>query len=150
VPAFAEEEDFLIWDAQLTGYPNPEDGVTTFEVLTDGPVLMAVTDEERWGWGYNDEPITTRAQLEAQGWVEFAGGLIVAHTGYTYPEGSWQYIVFRRDSVAGETFTYRTERYCPPVIIRSERVIPEPSSFIVWSLLAALGVTVAWWRRRRP
>jgi len=27
--------------------------------------------------------------------------------------------------------------------------VPEPSTFIIWSLLGALGVTVGWWRRRR-
>ena len=27
--------------------------------------------------------------------------------------------------------------------------IPEPSTFIIWSLLGALGITIAWWRRRR-
>jgi mannitol-specific phosphotransferase system IIBC component len=29
------------------------------------------------------------------------------------------------------------------------RQIPEPSTFIIWSLLGALGITVGWWRRRR-
>jgi MYXO-CTERM domain-containing protein len=28
-------------------------------------------------------------------------------------------------------------------------VIPEPSTLIIWSLLASLGVGLAWWRRRR-
>ena len=28
-------------------------------------------------------------------------------------------------------------------------VIPEPSTFVIWSLLATLGITVGWWRRRR-
>ncbi len=27
--------------------------------------------------------------------------------------------------------------------------IPEPSTFIIWSLLGALGITVGWWRRRK-
>jgi hypothetical protein len=27
--------------------------------------------------------------------------------------------------------------------------LPEPSTFIIWSLLAALGIMVGWWRRRR-
>jgi len=26
--------------------------------------------------------------------------------------------------------------------------VPEPSTFIIWSLLGALGITVGWWRRR--
>ena len=28
-------------------------------------------------------------------------------------------------------------------------VIPEPSTFIIWSLLGALSLTIGWWRRRR-
>jgi hypothetical protein len=28
--------------------------------------------------------------------------------------------------------------------------IPEPSTFIIWSLLGALGITIGWWRRRKP
>ena len=28
-------------------------------------------------------------------------------------------------------------------------IAPEPASVIVWSLLAALGIAVGWWRRRR-
>jgi len=28
-------------------------------------------------------------------------------------------------------------------------VIPEPSTLIIWSLLATLGITVTWWRQKR-
>jgi len=31
----------------------------------------------------------------------------------------------------------------------TESIIPEPSTFIIWSLLGALTLTVGWWRRRR-
>jgi hypothetical protein len=31
----------------------------------------------------------------------------------------------------------------------SGTVIPEPSTFAIWSVLATLGITVGWWRRRR-
>jgi len=131
VPAFAETGDFLAWDAELTGYPSVADGITTFEVLTDGPVLMACTT--RWGGGGNSsggwlDEVTTREELEDQGWVEFATGLTVGQTGNTYPQGSWEYVVFRRDSVAGEEFTYRTEKYSAPVIIRSETISPATST----------------------
>jgi hypothetical protein len=30
-----------------------------------------------------------------------------------------------------------------------EAVIPEPSTFIIWSLFGALVLSVGWWRRRR-
>ena len=31
----------------------------------------------------------------------------------------------------------------------SPTVVPEPSTFAIWSLLGTLGITVGWWRRRR-
>ena len=30
------------------------------------------------------------------------------------------------------------------------KAIPEPATFIVWSILGTLAITVGWWRRRRP
>ena len=33
--------------------------------------------------------------------------------------------------------------------VDSTTVIPEPSTFAIWSLLGALGITTCWWRRRR-
>lgn len=150
VPAFAEEQNFLFWQGQATGFPNVADGITTFEVLMDGPVLMACTT--RWGGGGNpsgdwEDEVTTREELEEQGWVEFATGLIDARDNTPAADREW--LIFRRDSVAGEAFTYRTEKYLPPMIIRSETVIAEPSTLVIWSVLGALGITVGWWRRRR-
>jgi len=146
LPVFAEEQDFHFWQYQHTGYPTWVDGIATFEVVTNGPVLMAVTT--RWGGGGDsggdwEEELTTRDQLEAQGWVEFATGLHDAELGGPAPY--IEYIVFRRDSVAGETFTYRTEKYRPPTIILR---IPEPTTVT----LAALGllVVLGWGWRRRP
>ncbi len=28
------------------------------------------------------------------------------------------------------------------------KIIPEPSTLIIWSLLGALGMTIGWWRRK--
>ena len=144
MPAFAEEASFLFWQYQHTGYPTPADGIITFEVLTDGPVLMACTT--RWGGGGNPsgnwmDELTTREELEQQGWVEFATGLRDAERGG--PEPCIEYVIFQRASVAGEVFTYRTEKYRPPAII----CIPEPSTFIMCILLGSLGIAVGWWRR---
>jgi hypothetical protein len=150
LPTFAEVQDFLVWQVQPTGYPNPADATITFEVLTDGPVLMALTTRSFSG---PSQPWTTRAELEADGWAEFATGLIVAHIAPSvYPEGSFDYVVFKRDSVAGETFTYRTEYYISPTIILSEpttATVPEPCALAIWSLLGGLGLTVGYWRRGR-
>lgn len=125
VPTFAQEQNVFFWQYEHTGFPTWQDGITTFDVLTDGPVLMACTT--RWGGGGNsdgdwEDELTTREQLEGQGWVEFATGLGIAEVGLPYP--GVEYIVFRRDSIAGETFTYRTEKYEPPLIL----TVPEPSS----------------------
>jgi len=149
VPTFAEEQNFLFWQVLLSG--GSADGITTFEVLSDGPVLMAVTT--RWGGGGNPDgdwmpELTTREELEQQGWVEFATGLSDTRDGLPGP--GHEYIVFRRDSVAGEIFTYRTEKYRAPMIIRSEvTAIPEPSTLIIWSLLGAGGLLAYAPRRRR-
>ena len=154
MPTFAEEDSFLFWQVQETGTvgsPSVADGITTFEVLMDGPVLMACTT--RWGGGgaggeWEDE-LTTREELEEQGWVEFATGL--SDTRYVpdeEPRPFHEYIVFRRDSVAAEVFTYRTEKYRAPLIIRSETVIPAPSTFVGLLSMGAIGL-FGWYRRRK-
>jgi len=49
-----------------------------------------------------------------------------------------------RDYVVGN------QHYGPAVDnVTLGNVIPEPSTFIIWSLLATLGITAGWWRRRR-
>ncbi len=149
MPAFVDEGNFLFWQLELTGFPNSADGITTFEVLSDGPVLMAVTT--RWGGGGNSSgdwipELTTREELEQQGWVEFATGL--TDSSDDFAESYLDYIVFRRDSLAGEVFTYRTEKYRPPTLIRSEvTAVPEPSTIILL-LTGALGLLVYRIRRR--
>ena len=152
VPEFAEEQDFLFWQVQeagTVGNPAVADGITTFEVLTDGPVLMACTT--RWGGGGNESggwspELTTREELETQGWSEFATGLSDARDDC--PPPSHEYIVFRRDCMAGEVFTYRTEKYRAPLIIRSETVIPEPSTLVLL-FMGAIGLLAYAWRKRR-
>ena len=37
----------------------------------------------------------------------------------------------------------------PAQTVVTSRVIPEPSTLAIWSLLGALSITVGWWRRRR-
>lgn len=150
VPTFAEGGGFLFWQVEKTGFPAVADGITTFRVLDNGPVLMACTT--RWGGGGNSSgdwipQLTTREQLEAQGWVEFATGL--KDIEQNAPPPDFEYIVFRRDSLAGETFTFRTEKYRPPLIIRSETVVPEPSTLVMWLGLGSMGLIAAYRRRRR-
>ncbi len=146
LPAFAVEQDVLFWQYTPTAFPSVADGITTFEVLDNGPVLMACTI--RWGGGGNDSggwvpELTTRAELEAQGWAEFATGLKDTRLSGEVQE----YVVFRRDSIAGEVFTYRTEKYRPPIIIRSVITVPEPSSMVLCSVLTGFGITMGLRRR---
>ena len=148
IPTFAEEGRFQFWQSNSGGMGNVLAGITTFEVLTDGPVLLACTT--RWGGGGNSSgdwlhEVTTRAELESEGWAEFATGLNFAQVGATEP--GIDYIIFRRDSFAGEVFTYRTEKYVLPAIIRSANPVPEPSSLIVWFLIA-LSFGGFGWRKR--
>lgn len=89
-----------------------QQGKTTFSVLSDGAVLLACTD--RFGGGGNAnggwmEECTTRDELKDQGWSE------VSKITYV---GGMALIVFRRDCSAGESFTLRTEKYHPPLLIR--------------------------------
>ena len=101
IPAFAVEQDMFFWQYEQTGFPSVADGITTFEVLDDGPVLMACTT--RWGGGGNSSgdwipELTTREELEEQGWTEFATGLIDGDING--PALDREYVIFRRDSVA--------------------------------------------------
>ncbi len=103
----------------------------------------------RWGGGGNESgdwvsELTTREELETQGWAEYVTGLSTRHIGDTEP--SVEYVVFSRDCVAGEIFTYRTEKYAPPTIIRSVVTVPEPSLF---ALLVMGGVALLALSRRR-
>lgn len=126
VPELAGQGNFLFWQTELTGFSTPADGITTFKVLTDGPVLMAVTT--RWAGGGNSSgnwkhELTTREELQRQGWTEIAMGLADSQGERTEPDH--EYIIFCRESCAGEVFTYRTEKYRAPIILRSETVTPE-------------------------
>jgi len=125
IPPFAERERFRFWQTELVH--SPADGITTFEVLSDGPVLMAVTT--RWAGGGNSSggwvpELTSRAELALQGWSEFATGLNYTRNGG--PDPYIEFTVLRRDSVAGDVFTYRTEKYQSPIVLLSETTTPEP------------------------
>lgn len=89
-------------------------GKTTFKVTSDGLVLMACTS--RWGGGGNagggwKQEVTSRQELEAQGWREVATIPLPAE-----PKKHW--VVLARPCKRGEAFTYRTEKYQAPFLIR--------------------------------
>ena len=137
IPGFAVEQDMLFWQYEHTGFPDPADSTITFEVLSNGPVLMACTTRTKFSW-------TTREELAEQGWTEFATGLKDAELGGPVPY--IEYDILRRDSVAGEVFTYRTEYYRPPTIIRSVITVPSPSTTAL--LLVGALVSLMFARRK--
>lgn len=49
--------------------------------------------------------------------------------------------MYRRDSFAGEHFTYRTEKYRPPFLLTTQftEPVPEPSTYANLALLFAIG-----------
>ena len=107
--------------------PSPTYGIISFNVLTTGPVLLAVTN--RWGGGGNSSgnwipELTTKESFLADGWVEYAGAIDVWDEALGIPTSSWDspfyYTVYKRDSQAGEQFTYRTEKYNPPALLTTQ------------------------------
>ena len=127
IPSELEDQALEFWylNPGVAGWPRISYGVTSFEVLADGPVWMITTT--RFGGGGSAaggwlDDVTYRAGLEADGWREIYSGLDDSGPDH-------QYLIFERMSTAGETFTYRTEKYVPPMILVA--TIPEPASLAV-------------------
>jgi RNA polymerase sigma factor (sigma-70 family) len=82
-------------------------GRTRFTVNSDGPVIMACNNDFGGGGnaGGNWKPeCVTPEQLQQQGWQPFAE--------------SKDRIFYVRQCRGGQTFTYRTQKYHPPVLVR--------------------------------
>lgn len=150
-PEFVERAMPLhFWQVYGAGWePIASNGIVSFEVITDGLVLMAVTD--RWyhsGSSGGDvdwiPQLTSRDELIEQGWAEVAAGMLVWDHKLDCISGTG-HIVFRRDSLAGESFTCRTEKYIAPMLLTTQ-FVPEPSTLL---LLATGGAVIVWLRRRR-
>ena len=61
------------------------------------------------------------------------------NTSFAYPSVGEYVAVFRATDMAGNWAEAGT----------NVTITPEPTAFIIWSLLGALGLTIGWWRRRR-
>lgn len=108
------------WDFYQPGTEpgSVESGKVTFEVLSDGSVLLAVTN--RWGGGGNRsggwaEELTSQEDFISQGWKEYASPMRMLDSGRNVSEA--EYTVYRRESKAGESFTVRTEKYLTPILL---------------------------------
>ncbi len=109
-----------------------EAGLIDFRVLTDGPVWLVVT--ERWGGGggHNgiwENELTTQAQLVADGWSEVSNAITGTADGINPNIG---YLLYERQSLAGELFSIRTEKYIAPIPIVS--TVPEPTTLLLFGL----------------
>ncbi len=133
-PSLIAQQPFYVWKEPVPGRsdPVPADGKISFRVLSDGPVLLAVTD--RWGGGGNSSgdwipELISRSEFEAQGWAVYATPITLQDSAGN--PGDKTFSVFIRDSLAGETFTYRTEKYIPPLLLTTQFSVPEPSAFVL-------------------
>jgi hypothetical protein len=153
VPSFLTENNFSFFqvDPGPPGWPAVPYGIITFTITQTGPAYMAVTT--RFGGGGNSSggwipQLTSEAQLEAQGWNQVAGTTGLADVDVLSGLTDVQFLIFERDSLAGDTFTYRTEKYVPPILLETA-ITPEPSSLLM-AAVSFLGLA-AWgrcWRKR--
>ncbi|HEV7401784.1 MAG TPA: hypothetical protein VGO11_02615 [Chthoniobacteraceae bacterium] len=92
---------------------HPAHGLTLkFKVVEDGPVVLGCSSR----WGSTAEPdvakdLTTAKKLIDAGWVRQVRDEVET-SSY-----DMQFLIFTRDCKAGEEFTFRTEKYAPPILI---------------------------------
>ena len=112
-------------------------GQINFTVLTTGPVWMMTPDAFPGGGNASGNwipQLSNESQLQAAGWMPIDQG-IVSEGGYG-PAGTNQnfgnWLIFERQSTAGEQFAIRTQKYQSPVILQGTSVaVPEPTNAIV-------------------
>jgi hypothetical protein len=126
-----------------------EYGKLDFTMTSTGPVWMLTTT--RFGGGGDSSgdwlpEVSTQAQLEADGWHVILQG-VETETGYgafgTNPLDNFGWLLFERQSVAGESFSIRTEKYIAPVILQgvatvSSTAVPAPAGATAGSLLLVI------------
>ena len=114
-------------EADQTKSRAEEYGLLDFEVLTDGTIWMLTT--ARFANSGNSSgdwlpELTTRQQLEAEGWRIVVQG-VEAEYGYEAFGGNenlLDWILFERASAAGDQFSIRTEKYQSPILFRTASV----------------------------
>jgi hypothetical protein len=120
-------------------------GRIDFQVSTGGPVWMFTG--QNYGGGGNSSgnwipELSSPAQLQAAGWhlVNITPN-VVAEWGYGAPGTNTNFYavdLWERQSLAGETFSIRTEKYGAPVIMNGTAPIPEPGTVVVTGMAATM------------
>lgn len=159
IPSLLDKQPLHFWRVNGTGGgtdPLSEYGIISFNVVESGPVWLAVTT--RFGGGGNPSgdwipELSSRADLEADGWSGIATGLNVFN--HSTNDIGLEFIVFERQSIAGESFTLRTEKYWPPMLLTTQiseptsfTPIPEPTSLTLLGI-GAIGLLGYGWKRNR-
>ncbi len=93
------------------------------KVLTDGVVQMACTSRwDRSGKGEDwKKGLISERQLEAEGWQYME---MPAELKATKESHAWR--LYARQCKAGESFTYRTEKYLRPILVTRDPTAPSP------------------------
>lgn len=128
---FSVDRDMYYWQPYPgPGWPGVDYGRTSFSVHSDGMVYMATTNRflNSGNSSGNWIPeVSFQEDLEAQGW-SLVGGLRDRDVLLESDGTPW--LLFERYSTAGESFTIRTEKYNPPILMSTERLSPL-TSFVI-------------------
>jgi hypothetical protein len=93
------------------------------------------------GLGYGQENVHWTAK-----WLDSSGGLVMA-TNLLNDAPATPGTVYRvKIQLAYSPVNFYLDLGDDDVV---SRVIPEPSSSVIWSLLGILGIALSWWRRGR-
>ena len=65
----------------------------------------------------------TQAELEADGWAQITDNVTISLDGVNV---SFECLLYERQSIAGESFSLRTEKYIAPIPLTG--VVPEPAT----------------------
>lgn len=111
IPAAFREKEFF-----FTQFDFRHQGVTEFDIRSDGKVYLAVTS--RWGKGGNSSggwrgELISKEEFLAEGWKE------VAKIGEARGDAShgYRWTIYERECQKGEQFRLRTEKYCAPILL---------------------------------
>lgn len=147
IPAELSDLDFYFVGQDPAKSQGPEYGMLHFTALTTGTLWMLTTS--RYGGGGNPSggwvpEVTSPAMLVSEGWSLLRSD-IQTESG-TLPPGSnplndYHWDLWQVNATAGESFSMRTEKYVPPVILRGEvSSVPDAgsTSVLLFSALAAI------------